>query len=115
MSLRLNSTYYVADHIAQFPAAQASLYLLALLSLSIIVVGVLTLQQTKSLAEQRQRARLITLGLMYIFTGLTVEYIFLFLQGNNTSSLVVVGYAVTVLSFVLGLFFVGRKSSILHK
>lgn len=106
---RFNSTYYVENNIAIFPTNQTTLYLLAFLSISIIIVGLLTLMQIRDLKSRQQKIRLATLGMMFILTGLTVEYNFLFLGGNNTSSTIIVGYAVAALGFFVGLLFVTNK------
>lgn len=107
---RLNTVYYVAGGVANFSTAQVSLYLLAFLSLSIIAVGILTLLQVRHLQHKSAKIRLTTLGVMFLLAGLTVEYNFLFLQGNNTSSAIFIGYAVAIAGFVMGLFFVGRRT-----
>lgn len=109
LSSRINSKYYVDNGIAIFPANQVALYLFALLSLSIIIVGLLTLMQIKELKNRQQKIRLASLGIMFLLAGLTVEYNFLFLGGNNTSSAIVIGYAVAALGFFIGLLFVTNK------
>lgn len=106
---RSQSRFYVDGNLAVFPTSQVTLYLLALLSISIIAVGFLTLMQVKDLKQKQQKIRLTTLGIMFLFAGLTVEYNFLFLNGSNTSSIVVLGYAVAAVGFIIGLFFVRRK------
>ncbi|MDQ5943595.1 MAG: hypothetical protein QG675_363 [Patescibacteria group bacterium] len=111
MNSRMNNRYYVENSIAIFPTNQVTLYLLALLSISIILVGLLTLMQIKNLKTTQQKIRLATLGLYFLFAGITVEYNFLFLGGNNTSSTIVIGYAVAALGFFVGLLFVTNKRS----
>lgn len=106
---RSQAIYYVENGLAIFSTAQTSLYLLAFLSLSIIAVGVLTLLQVKNLPDSKQKIRLITLGGMFLLAGVTVEYNFLFLQGSNTSPAIIIGYAIAIAGFLLGLFFVSRK------
>jgi membrane associated rhomboid family serine protease len=85
--------------------------MLALMSLSIIIVGVLTLAHVRELNKSAQKIRLTTLGVMFIFAGLTVEYNFLFLNGSNTSPVIVLGYAIAAVGFIVGLFFVRRKKT----
>ncbi len=109
LSSRVGSKYYVENDIAIFPANQITLYLLALLSLSIIIVGLLTLMQIKDLKNRQQKIRLASLGMMFLLAGLTVEHNFLFLGGNNTSSTIVIGYAVAAIGFFIGLLFVTNK------
>lgn len=106
---RYNSRYYVENNIAIFPTNQTTLYLLAFLSISIIIVGLLTLMQIRDLKSRQQKIRLASLGMMFLLAGLTVEYNFLFLGGNNTSSTIVIGYAVAALGFFIGLLFVTNK------
>lgn len=109
LNSRLNNRYYVENNIAIFPTNQVTLYLLALLSISIILVGLLTLMQIKNLKTKQQKIRLATLGLYFLFAGITVEYNFLFLGGNNTSTAIVLGYAIAAIGFFGGLLFVTRK------
>lgn len=106
LSTRISAHYYVENNIAIFATNQTTLYLLALLSISIIVVGFLTLMNVRDLKKRPQKIRLTTLGIMFIFTGMTVEYNFLFLNGSNTSSVIVLGYAIAAIGFIIGLFFV---------
>ena len=109
LSSRISSKYYVENGVAIFPANQVTLYILGLLSISIIIVGLLTLMQIKELKNRQQKIRLASLGIMFLLAGLTVEYNFLFLGGNNTSSAIVIGYAVAALGFFIGLLFVTNK------
>ena len=109
ISSRIDSRYYVENNIAIFPTNQITLYLLALLSLSILIVGLLTLVQVKELKNKQQKIRLATLGMMFLLAGITVEYNFLFLEGNNTSPTIVLGYTLAALGFFGGLLFVTRK------
>ncbi len=110
MVKRVESRFYVENGLAVFPTTQTTLYLLALMSVSIIIVGVLTLMQVKDLKQKHQKIRLITLGLMFLFAGLTVEYNFLFLGGENTSPAIVLGYTLAAIGFIGGIFFVRRKN-----
>ncbi len=109
MVKRVQSRFYVENGLAVFPTTRVTLYLLALMSISIIIVGVLTLMQVRDLKQKHQKIRLITLGLMFLLAGLTVEYNFLFLGGENTSPAIVLGYAIAAIGFVIGLFFIRRK------
>lgn len=108
---RFNSRYYVENNIAIFPTNQITLYLLAFLSISIIIVGLLTIMQIRYLKNRQQKIRLATLGMMFLLAGLTVEYNFLFLGGNNTSSTIIIGYAIAAIVFFVGLLFVTNKRS----
>lgn len=108
---RSQTRFYVDGNLAVFPTSQATLYMLALMSLSIIIVGVLTLAHVRELNKSAQKIRLTTLGVMFIFAGLTVEYNFLFLNGSNTSPVIVLGYAIAAVGFIVGLFFVRRKKT----
>lgn len=110
LSYRLQASYFVENNIAVFPTNPITLYLLALMSLSIIVVGFLTLMGVGDLKKRQQKIRLITLGALFIISGLTIEYNFLFLNGSNTSSVIILGYAIAAIGFIIGLFFVRHKN-----
>ena len=109
LMLRIKSDYYVANNIATYPINSLSLKILALLSLSILVVGFLTLREARSLTDHRQKIRLSTIGALFFFGAFVVEYNFMFLQGSNNSPTSLIGYGVLIIGFFIGILFVRKQ------
>ncbi len=80
---RIYANYYLSGNIAYYSASNVATYILALLSLSIVVVGVLTIKQALEINEKIQRTRIIVIGVMFLLSGLVVEYNFLFNNKEN--------------------------------
>ncbi len=80
---RIGANYYLSDNIAYYSASTISTYILAVLSLSIAVVGVLTIKEALEVNERIQRTRIIVIGMMFLLSGLVVEYNFLFNNEEN--------------------------------
>ncbi len=99
---RINADYYLSDNIAHYSASATSTHILALLSLSIVAVGILTIRQAKDITNSLQRIRIIVIGLMFLLAGLIVEYNFLFNRVENSTLNTIVAFIIgTILGGVL--------------
>lgn len=108
---RVNADYYLAGNIAYYSAHATSTYILALLSLSIVVVGILTIRQANEITEKIQRNRIKVIGMMFLLAGLVVEYNFLFNKVQNSILNSIVALIIDVILVGILIFFTRHKVS----
>ncbi len=104
-------TYQVVDGLADYPIPPFSSWLMAFITLLIIIVAVLTIIQAKVIEDARQRYRLYSIGIAFGLGGIFAIINFLFFQGNNSSPISIIGYIVAASILFFGLVFVSRRSS----
>lgn len=102
---RANANYYLADNIAYYSASTISTYILALLSLSIVVVGVLTIRQAYEITNKVERLRIIVIGMMFLLAGLIVEYNFLLNRVENYTVNILVAFMISIILVGILIFF----------
>lgn len=107
---RVGANYYLSGNIAYYSASTIATYILALLSLSIVVVGVLTIKQALEVNEKIQRTRIIVIGVMFLLSGLVVEYNFLFNNKENTELNTFFASIIVIITVGLLIFMVKYKS-----
>ncbi len=106
---RANTEYYLASNIAYYSSHVASTHILALLSLSIVVVGVLTIKQANGITGAIQRNRIKVIGVMFLLAGLIVEYNFLFNRVENSILNTAVALTIDVILLAILIFFLKYK------
>lgn len=107
---RIYANYYLSGNIAYYSASNVATYILALLSLSIVVVGVLTIKQALEINEKIQRTRIIVIGVMFLLSGLVVEYNFLFNNKENIGLNTLFASFIVIITVGLLIFMVKYKS-----
>lgn len=112
---RVSANYYLSDNIAHYSASVVSTYILAVLSLSIAVVGVLTIKQALEINEKIQRTRIIVIGMMFLLSGLIVEYNFLFNNEENIVLNTLFASMIVIITAGLLIFLVKYKTPNEHK
>lgn len=107
---RIYADYYLSGNVAYYSASNIATYILALLSLSIVVVGVLTIKQALEINEKIQRTRIIVIGVMFLLSGLVVEYNFLFNNKENIGLNTLFASFIVIITVGLLIFMVKYKS-----
>ncbi|MDQ5943596.1 MAG: hypothetical protein QG675_364 [Patescibacteria group bacterium] len=112
---RIGANYYLSENIAYYSASTISTYILAVLSLSIAVVGVLTIKEALEVNEKIQRTRIIVIGMMFLLSGLVVEYNFLFNNEENIALNTLFASMIVVITVGLLIFLVKYRTPDEHK
>lgn len=107
---RIYANYYLSGNIAYYSASSIATYILAFLSLSIVVVGVLTIKQALEVNEKIQRTRIIVIGVMFLLSGLVVEYNFLFNNKENIGLNTLFASFIVIITVGLLIFMIKYKS-----
>ena len=107
---RVYADYYLSGNIAYYSASSIATYILAFLSLSIVVVGVLTIKQALEVNEKIQRTRIIVIGVMFLLSGLVVEYNFLFNNKENIGLNTLFASFIVIITVGLLIFMIKYKS-----
>jgi hypothetical protein len=94
---------------AYFPVDPLASKLFAAMSSAYIFVGYLTIRQAHAIKDLRQKIRLNSIGLGFLAGGIVAIYNYLFLQGNSSGSVVMIGYIAIAAILFTGIFIVSRK------
>jgi di/tricarboxylate transporter len=76
-----------------------------------MVVGILTIRQANEITEKVQRLRIIVIGIMFLLSGLVVEYNFLLNKVENYTINIIVAFLLNLILIVSLIVIAKTKSS----
>lgn len=106
-----STSYEFIGNTVVYPVPIIASWFFAAMSTSYVFVGFITLHYARTLNASKQRARLILVGLAFLFGGIMAIANFLFLQGSNTNAFSTLGYIVVAVVLFSGIFLISRSKN----